>query len=84
MAIKLDSKLSIYELVNAHPDIQSIMLELGFKDILKPGMLQSAGRIMTLAKGAKMKKIDMDIIKKAFYDSGYELADKEDLHERTN
>ncbi len=78
MLIKIDSSLSIYELIKEYPDIQSIMADLGFSDILKPGMLQSAGRIMTLSKGAKMKKIDWAYIEKAFSDNGYELNVKEE------
>ncbi|HPZ51913.1 MAG TPA: DUF1858 domain-containing protein, partial [Clostridia bacterium] len=37
----------------------------------KPGMLQTAGRFMTIPKGAKLKKIDLETIKKKFIDLGY-------------
>lgn len=47
---------SIFEMVSRHPEVIEIMVELGFKDIAKPGMLQTAGRFMTLSKGIKLKK----------------------------
>lgn len=34
-------------------------------------MLNTAGRFMTIPKGAAMKKIDMELIKKTLCDKGY-------------
>lgn len=73
MKTQISSKTSIYDLVKTYPDIKEIMVALGFVDILKPGMLQSAGRIMTLEKGAKYKKIGWTSIVSAFEEHGYEL-----------
>ena len=58
--INLDS--SVYELITAYPEIQTILFDLGLKDIQKPGMLTTVGRYMTIPKGAKMKKIDLKVI----------------------
>ena len=71
--IKLDSSKSVYELCTEHPDID-ILVEIGFKDIKIPGMLTTAGRIMTIPKGAKAKRIDMEDIREAFRRHGYELT----------
>ncbi len=71
--IKLDLKDSVYELCKIHPDIIDILINLGFKDIIKPGMLQTAGRVMTIPKGAASKKIDMEVIRQAFLEKGYEV-----------
>lgn len=53
---------SVYELVTAHPEIQRVLFDLGLKDIQTPGMLTTVGRYMTIPKGAKMKKIDLQVI----------------------
>lgn len=66
---------SIYELVSRHPEVMDIMLELGFHDIAKPGMLQTAGRFMTLSKGIKLKKKDVDAVKLAFQSRGFEVVE---------
>lgn len=52
----IDLRKTVYELCSADPEIMNIMVELGFEQLAKPGMLQSAGRFMTIPKGAKLKK----------------------------
>lgn len=78
--INIISTEKIYDIVNKHPDAINIMAELGFKDILKPGMLATAGKIMTIEKGAKIKNISWDNIVKAFNEHGYSII-KEDQNE---
>lgn len=77
MEKKIDINLPVYEMVKSYPETKEIMAGLGFKDILKPGMLETAGRFMTLKKGAKLKKIDFANIIDAFSDYGFELTGKE-------
>ncbi|MFZ5354576.1 MAG: DUF1858 domain-containing protein [Bacillota bacterium] len=68
---------SVYDICKEHPDIVEIMKELGFESITSPGMLNTAGRFMTITKGAAMKNIPMDKIKKAFSSKGYEIIEQE-------
>lgn len=70
---EIDLNKSIYELCSQHPEVVQIMQEIGFKDIANPAMLNTAGRFMTIAKGAAMKNIDIDIIKQAFEARGFRL-----------
>ncbi|MFT4006976.1 MAG: DUF1858 domain-containing protein [Lacrimispora sp.] len=67
----IDGKRPVYELVTEYPEIKDILFELGFEDIIKPGMLQTAGRFMTIPKGAAMKKIDMTKIEEVFREKGF-------------
>lgn len=62
---------SIYEINNKYPEIKEILYNLGFTDIVKPGMINTAGRFMTLKKGSQMKKIDLNLIKDTLDKSGY-------------
>jgi hypothetical protein len=71
---EIDLNRSIYELCSQHPEIIQIMQEIGFKDIANPAMLNTAGRFMTISKGAAMKNIDLDIIKKAFEARGFSIS----------
>ncbi len=66
---------SVYELCTGDPEVSAILAGLGFTDITKPGMLHTAGRFMTIPKGAVMKKINMDIIKQEFIKCGYEIRE---------
>lgn len=68
---KIDFNKSIYELSQEYPEIIEIMENIGFKDITKKGMLNTAGRIMTIPKGAMMKGIEMEEIKKEFESKGF-------------
>ena len=47
------------------------MKELGFEQITKQGMLQTAGRVMTISKGARMRGIDLSNIVQTFEKHGY-------------
>lgn len=71
----IDLRKTVYELCSADPEIMNIMVELGFEQLAKPGMLQSAGRFMTIPKGAKLKKIDLEHIKLLFRARGYEIEE---------
>ena len=75
MAKEIDFSKSVYELCSKDAGIIDILAELGFTDILKPGMLNTAGRFMTIPKGAAMKKIDFEKIRQVFINKGYDLAE---------
>lgn len=70
----VDLGKTVYEIASQYPEIVDIMRSLGFKEITKPGMLTSVGRIMTIPKGAKMKKIPMTDVVKAFSDAGFTVS----------
>lgn len=74
---KINLTYSVYKLVKENPGFENLLAELGFKDILLPGMIETAGRIMNLKKGAKMKKIDIEDIKKKLEENGYEIAEED-------
>jgi hypothetical protein len=63
---EVDFSKNLFDLVTEYPEIKDIMSRLGFTAINKPGMLQTAGRYMTIPKGAQMKKIPLDKIIQAF------------------
>ena len=57
----LDLSKTVHELCANDPDIKDILAEIGFTDITRPGMLATAGRFMTIPKGAALKKLTWDI-----------------------
>lgn len=75
MKKQLHLQSSLYELCTAEPEIIEIMAELGFTQIAMPGMLQSAGRFMTIPKGAAMRKIPLADIIAVFEAKGYEIIE---------
>jgi hypothetical protein len=72
---RININTSIFEIIKDNPEVMDIMKELGFEDISKPAVLNTAGRVMTLPKGAALRGIDMEKIKKAFLDKGFEIIE---------
>ena len=62
----IDFNKTVNELCTEDPFVIEVMKEIGFEQIIKPGMLQTAGRVMTIAKGARMRGIDLNKIKQTF------------------
>jgi len=75
MSREIDLKKTIYELSRENPEIVNIMKELGFESIANEGMLNTAGRFMTIPKGAAMKSISLEKIKQIFESKGYTIKD---------
>ncbi|HEY8499926.1 MAG TPA: DUF1858 domain-containing protein [Clostridia bacterium] len=75
MSTIIDLSKSVCEICDEHPEVVEIMKDLGFENITNPGMLKTAGRFMTIPKGAAMKKIPMEKIREAFAAKGYELKE---------
>ena len=74
MAI-IDFNKTVYELCSENEKVAEILAEIGFKDITKPGMLNTAGRFMTIPKGAKGKNFDLEEIKKEFIKRDFEIKE---------
>lgn len=74
MAI-IDFNKTVYDLCSENEKVAEILSEIGFKDITKPGMLNTAGRFMTIPKGAKGKNFDLEEIKKEFIKRGFEIKE---------
>jgi len=71
----IDLSKNVHDLCNEHPGLLPLMAELGFSDITKPGMLQTAGRFMTIPLGAKMKGIQMERIVALLQDAGFSVIE---------
>ena len=70
---RIDLSRSVHALCAEYPELLEVMKDLGFKDIVMPGMLSTAGRIMTIPKGAAMKKIDLNVIIQRLKREGYNV-----------
>jgi N-dimethylarginine dimethylaminohydrolase len=69
----IDLKMSIFELSRMHPEFVETMRELGFENITDPKMLNTAGRFMTVEKGAAMKNISLEKIRQTLEDKGFQV-----------
>jgi hypothetical protein len=71
----IDLDQSVYALCKQHPELMELLAAIGFKDITKPGMLASAGRFMTIPKGAAIKKLDIEKIKQQLAGNGFSVKE---------
>lgn len=71
----LDLKKTVYELATQYPEFIQVMAANGFPEIALPGMPSTAGRFMTVPKGVKLKGLNMDDLRKAFADQGFEVVE---------
>lgn len=73
MSKVIDLSKSVYEICSKNPEVIQIMKEIGFDKIMLPGMLNTAGRFMTIPKGAESMKISLDQVRDVFHNRGYEI-----------
>ncbi|WP_416353436.1 DUF1858 domain-containing protein [Agrilactobacillus fermenti] len=73
MTKTLDLSKLVYDLAKAYPEVIDVLYNIGLKDIKKPGMLNTAGRFMTIPKGAALKKVPLTEIIAKLQDQGFEV-----------
>ncbi len=72
---EIDLRKSVYELTELYPEIIEIMTKLGFKDIGNPVVRRTAGKMMTIPMGCKMKGIAMDGMVTELEKQGFVIAE---------
>lgn len=71
----IDLRKTVFELCKEDASIPGILAEAGFSDIVKPGMIETAGRFMTIPKGIALKHIRPETIREAFARHGYTIEE---------
>lgn len=63
------------QIIKNVPEMKTIMIELGFDQLLDPKMLATMGKVMTLKMGAQMKGISVSQIQKLCKEYDIEILD---------
>jgi hypothetical protein len=71
----LDLSLTVNQLCTADPALVPVLASLGFVEIVKPMMLATVGRVMTIPKGAAMRGLDLNKIKEQLTAHGYMVVE---------
>ena len=69
----IDLNLPVAEIINQHPEVKEILVELGLKPLANPAMLNTVGKVTSLRTGSKMTKISLDRIRQVLECNGYEV-----------
>lgn len=71
--INLDQTL--LSIVTQYPELIDLLYDIGFTQIKVPGMLQTAGRFMTLRSGCELRKININLLSMKLKENGYEIKE---------
>lgn len=71
----IDLNQVVYDVVKKNPEIIDLLVELGFKPLKNPMMLNSIGRTTTIKQGAKLIGLSLDDIKQNLEWNGYSVKD---------
>ena len=71
----IDLNVAVYDVVKKNPEVIDLLVELGFKSLKNPMMLNSIGRTTTIKKGAKLIGLSLDEIKQTLEWNGYIVKD---------
>ena len=69
----VDFKDSLAYIIKQYPELLDILYDFGFTQIKAPGMLQTAGKFMTLKMGCELRKIDVSALEDHLISLGYTL-----------
>ena len=79
----IDLSQTVYTLCTEFPDLAPVLAEIGFVEIVKPFMLSTVGKVMTIYKGASLRKIDLETITRELARHGFIVVDHTHEEERT-
>ncbi|EHR38211.1 DUF1858 domain-containing protein [Facklamia languida] len=81
----LDNRINIdqpvYKMIQDHPEILDVLVELGFEPLANPTLLQSVGRVTSLRQGAKIINKPLASIIENLEWNGYQIITNQDLTE---
>ena len=69
----VDFKDSLANILKQYPELLDILNDFGFTQIKAPGMLQTAGKFMTLKMGCELRKIDVSALEDHLISLGYTI-----------
>lgn len=70
---EIDGNQTVFELIQAHPELKEILVNLGFTPLNNDAMLNTMGRMMPLHKGAEQIKLAPEKLKETLRAHGFEL-----------
>ena len=68
----IDLSKPVAQTLKEHPEVKDILVDLGFKPLANPAMLNTVGKVTSLKAGSKLAKIPLETIIKTLEFNGYE------------
>lgn len=74
----IDITLPVAEILKAHPELKDLLVNLGFKPLANPAMLNTVGKVTSLEKGAKLAGVPVKKIIQTLKFNGYDVIGGEE------
>ncbi|WP_048690396.1 DUF1858 domain-containing protein [Streptococcus sp. 400_SSPC] len=71
---KIDVSIPVAQVIDQHPEVLDLLVELGFKPLANPIMRNTVGRKVSLKQGSKFEGTPMDKIVRTLEANGYEVV----------
>lgn len=71
---KIDVSIPVAEVVDKHPEVLDILVELGFTPLANPAMRETVGRQVSLKQGSVFEGTPMEKIVATLEANGYEVV----------
>ena len=71
---KIDVSIPVAQVIDQHPEVLDLLVELGFKPLANPIMRNTVGRKVSLKQGSKLECTPMEKIVRTLEANGYEVV----------
>ncbi len=71
---KIDVSIPVAQVIDQHPEVLDLLVELGFKPLANPIMRNTVGRKVSLKQGSKLEVTPMEKIVRTLEANGYEVV----------
>ena len=69
----IDLSQPVATIIKEHPEVKDLLIDLGFKPLSNPAMLNTVGKVTSLQAGSKLTNIPLYKIKKTLLFNGYDV-----------
>lgn len=69
----IDLSQPVATIIKEHPEVKELLINLGFKPLSNPAMLNTVGKVTSLKAGSKLSNIPLSKIKWTLLFNGYEV-----------
>lgn len=74
----IDLNKPVKQLIDTHPELIDILVDIGFKPLANPKMRQSVGKIVTLKQGCKLINLPLKELINELQWNGYTIIGGDD------
>ena len=69
----IDLSQPVATIIKEHPEVKELLINLGFKSLSNPAMLNTVGKVTSLKAGSKLSNIPLSKIKRTLLFNGYDV-----------